>query len=299
MNNLKLLLLIIAVFAVLFMSKYGYPANFDKTTVVNSKAANTSLYSIINSFNIYYSINSMNYSEYNSQTVNHNTDWMDSEHASGLTGIGVSLEGVIYREFPIWQQISYSKVAGTSNYTCSEFNHCAQYNNNDTDHLSFTRASYRIGYAFYPASNIAIIPNIGYEYINWNRNLIYNNGITGYIEHYYFNQELFGVKAYYIPISKLWISGEAYYTYGHNNSMNTNISGTDMSFTLGNRGGYLLGLKTGYEAYNNNNLILSPYVGVGFQHIGVNRSSLNSYGYFEPKDNSNQILLNFGVKVSF
>ncbi|MHB8281255.1 MAG: autotransporter outer membrane beta-barrel domain-containing protein [bacterium] len=231
-------------------------AVFSLAFIVKANAQNVS--SVINSFNAYYSYTHTSYAS-NVGSVN-------------LNNYNFSLEGAA-PVIPIWGQINYSRDFSSGNIGASFGNG------------SFNKPSYgaKLGYLININSNLAVIPNIGYEFINTKVNWTENSGFN-YSENDHLNQLLLGVKAYYTPAQNFWVEGQAYYMHGEGNKVSGSISSMNMSLTNGS--GYELGAKVGYEAYKTSNVILSPFVGINYNHISTD-NNLDTVG----------ILL--GVKASF
>ncbi len=298
------------------MSHYGYP----------SDGHNSAIYSIINSFNIVVNKDYAHYAEYSSSGST-----LDNEDAN-IPGVSLSLEDIPNPTIPAWFEINFSNNAGNFTYTGeTNFTYIPV---ESTDHISYINYGFRVGYAFLVYNNkLAIIPNAGFEWMNWNRNVMYN-GNTQDIEHYHFNRYLVGIKAYYMITNRFWLEGEGYYTHGVDNSMDTNqyipsalylnssgnltgIAGAyqSQSFSLGNKSGFLFGVKAGYKAYRSESFSISPFISLNYLQLEVNKSNTiinnvsiyqsGSYvGYaqlatHEPKSQTNEFLIGVGVKVGF
>ncbi len=282
------------------MSKYGYPA---------SHKYNAGVSKLINSFDLYFSEDYMHYAEH---SVN-GTDapyypagsTYDNE-AAKLPGWGI---GISYfsKKLPIYYELNLSSNAGKSNYsgglTCGGVP-CGY--SSSIDGLMYINYGAKLGYVFlFNDDQLALIPNAGYEYIDWNRNVINPDGSSN-VEHYKLDHWLFGILAFVKPLdSNFWTQVYGYYTLNYNNSMNrySNTLGQSITYNLGSGNGYIFGGKIGYEAYKNNNLMISPYVGIDYIQNKEGRSNNiyypNGSYTWEPQDQSNQLIFNLGIKVSF
>lgn len=339
--------------------EYGLPSN---------NAGNAPIYSITNSLNITINKNYMHYAENVPGGIT-----LDKENAD-IPGVNLSLEGIPNPKIPVWYEINYSNYNGNSTYTGGTQSTQSTYGSfapaptptttptqtttpttttppsppsistnsihlENTDHIGYINYGIRAGYAFIlDNSKLAIIPNAGFEWMNWNRDLepVPSLGIGGYTEHYRFGRFLAGIKAYYLITERLWIEGEGYYTHGVDNSMDTNTfvprayevnSSGDIinmagnyerqSFELGDKSGFLFGAKIGCAAYKSQSVSISPYISVNYEQFGVNKSNSiaiysipaylsngNLYGYAkytidEPQSQTNEFIIGFGIKVGF
>jgi hypothetical protein len=340
------------------MSKYGYPSNYHpskKTTATSNsgypvgyaknskppyqnynKPKNYSINSVINSVNIYYENDYFHYGEYTPNLAGFYSasrpagSYLDGEHA-GMRGYGISFQNTISNYIPIWYKASYSYLSGTSMYD----EPVGPTNISHT--VNMTRYGFRLGYVFHIGRRLALIPNFGYQWVNWNRNI---TGLNS--DYYHLNYYTIGLKAYYIPPvlnNKLWIEGEGYYlndihdvvngtapttyTYQYSNgytfvgAANNNTT----HFIMTPKSGYIFGLKMGYQLYKIYNLSINPYIGVKFEQNQMGRSNINNINYtgyiindsnnqivankqitesyLEPSDQYNQIFLQFGLKFGF
>jgi hypothetical protein len=231
-------------------------AVFSLAFIVKANAQNVN--SVINSFNAYYS--------------HTHTSYASRVGSANLNNYNLSLEGAA-PTIPIWGQINYSNDFASGNIGAS------------WGSGNFNKPSYgvKLGYLININSNLAIIPNIGYEFINTKINWTNNTGFN-YSENDHLNQLLIGAKAYYTPAQNFWVEGQAYYMHGVGNKSDYSVSSANASLTNGS--GYELGAKVGYEAYKTSNVILSPFVGLNYQHITTD-NNLDTVG----------ILV--GVKASF
>jgi len=263
--------------------------------------------SLIDSINIQINKDFMHYAEYSP-----NGQVLDTE-SGNLPGFGVSLEGLPDKRIPVWCEVNLHTNYGDSNYKGS-----IEYYNlgfkviipeTNTDHLFYINYGGRLGYAFFLYKNrIAVIPDLGFENVNWNRNIepanIRNIDVPGYIEHYRLNYYMLGAKIYYTAYDRLWLEGELYYIHGFSNSMNTVLpisaaSSIATNYNLGSKSGYLLGFKIGYHA----NKILNPFIGVNYIKNEEGRSNIINLGnglfINEPSDRYKQLLVDFGLKILF
>lgn len=298
-------------------NKYGLPS--DNTNKM-------AIYSITNSFNITINKDYMHYAEHDS-----NGTTLDNEDA-GIPGVNLSLEGIPNPKIPVWYELNYSDYSGNSTYT-GQLQNGVPYDT--TDHIGYINYGFRAGYAFVVDNNkMAIIPNAGFEWMNWNRNVINPDGSSN-VEHYRFDRYLVGIKAYYLITNKLWLEGEGYYTHGTDNSMDNNAfvptaylvdsSGNiigeagnyeNQSFELGNKSGFLFGAKIGYRAYNSGLLSISPYISANYSQLRVDKSNTithivpaylsngtlvgyGTYAVWEPQSQTNELFIGFGVKIGF
>ena len=318
--KIKIFAFFIAVSCFIFLPGYksayaagqGYRSFLqNKLSSAATKGADPALniYSVIDSFNAFYSYDSMHYAEYNgsggysganvpSGTV------MDTE-AGGLPGFGISYGSVPLPAFPLWYQANYSMNSGDSTYTSLLVNSSNQVTGylSTTDHLQYINYGIRLGYALIPSDNFAIIPNAGYEWVFWNRNVTPDDpAFTNNVEHYRLDYWMAGLKSYYLMNSSLWIEGEAYYTHGINNEMAP--SDEPGTASLGNKAGYLVGAKIGYILYSGNGLTVSPFIGIKYAQNQENASNRlpayeSGYIWWEPADQYNQLWINAGIKVGF
>ena len=186
-----------------------------------------------------------------------------------------------------------------------------------------TRYGFRLGYVFHIGNRIALIPNFGYQWVNWHRNLPFSSSTF-----YHLNYYMLGLKAYYIPHilnNKLWIESEVYYLNDIDDTVNGTVpteynniyritSSNATSFIMTPKSGYIFGLKVGYQIYKINDISVNPFVGVKYQMNKMGRSKNINYieytniyndeifttlGYVEPSDEYTQILFQFGVKLGF
>lgn len=302
------------------VSKYGYP----------SKNMSKSIFKLTNSFNITINKDYVHYAEHDS-----NGSTLDNEDAI-IPGVNLSLEGIPNSKIPIWYELNYSDYYGNSTYTGAT--QITDIPIENTDHIGYINYGFRVGYAFIIDDNkLAIIPNAGFEWMDWNRNILDNAGNTEYIEHYHFNRYLLGIKAYYLITNRLWLAGEGYYTHGTDNSMDTNAlvptalvynnSGNyigelgnyeSQNFELGNRSGFLFGIKIGYQVYKSKTINIGPFISLNYSQLKVNKSNTITYynipqytyppanlvGYTnytvdEPQSQTNQLFIGFGIKLGF
>ncbi len=295
----KYLLFLSLIFAALFFTSqnafgggggYGYPSNGNTADI----------YSVINSFNLYYSEDYMHYAEYNGSGTYQNPLYpvgqtLDNEHAN-LPGFGMTLEGA-WPNLPIWFEGNFLTNTGNSSYS--------EPSGNYTDHLQYVDGGIRVGYVILPTQNLAVIPNIGYEWVNWNRSLnpsLSAPSYSNYVEHYKLAYYMLGVKAYGLITPRFWIEAEAYYTHGNQNAMHTALSGTSFNFNLGNESGYLFGAKLGYELYKSETFQISPFVGIRYAQNKEGQSNqipVPGGIISEPADQYNQLWLDFGLKFGF
>jgi hypothetical protein len=231
-------------------------AVFSLAFIVKANAQNVN--SVINSFNAYYSYT--------------HTSYASRVGSVNLNNYNLSLEGAA-PVIPVWGQINFSKNFASANQN-------AFFGSGKTNDTNY---GVKLGYLINISSNLAVIPNIGYESITPKTNWTNNSGFS-YSETDHLNQFLLGVKAYYTPVQNFWVEGQAYYMHGVGNKVDYSVSSANTSLTNGS--GYELGAKVGYEAYKTSNVILSPFVGLNYQHISTD-NNLDTVG----------ILL--GVKASF
>jgi hypothetical protein len=306
------------------MSKYGYPVGYEansKPAYYNSnKPKNYSIDSIINSINIYYENDYFHYGEYTPNLPGFYSasqpagSYLDGEHI-GFHGWGISFQNILTKQVPIWYKASYSYLPGSGTYDepvgITNIGHSSD----------MSRYGFRLGYVFHIGSRIALIPNFGYEWVNWNRNI---PGLNS--DYYHLNYYMIGLKGYYIPPvlnNNLWIEGEAYYLNDIHDTVDIGFTGpgyvyeapyiTDAhyNFTMAPKAGYILGAKIGYTVLKYKNISVSPYLGFKFSQNKMGRSNINTEeGYIingnvyaasvtEPSDQYNQIFLQFGLKFGF
>jgi len=281
------------------VSKYGYPAG-NKNNAGVSK--------LINSFDLYFSEDYAHYAEHSVNGTNAPLEpagtTYDNE-ASKLPGWGIDVS-YFNKILPIYYELNLSNNAGKSNYsgdlTCGG-SPCGYYSG--IDGLMYLNYGAKLGYVFLLNDDqLALIPNIGYEYTDWNRNVINPDGSSN-VEHYKFDHWLFGVIAFIKPLDyNFWAQIYGYYTDNYNNSMNrySNTLEQSVTYNLSSGNGYTFGGKIGYEAYKNKDFILSPYVGADYIQNKEGRSNniyyQDSYSW-EPQDQSNQLIFNLGIMVSF
>ncbi len=309
------------------MSKYGYPIGFKpspnqiyKATISHTakKSKNYSVNSIIKSVNIYYENDYFHYAEYRpgifSSASQPAGSYLDGEHI-GFHGWGISFQNILTKQIPIWYKASYSYLPGSGTYD-------EPTGITDISHSSnMTRYGFRLGYVFHIGNRIALIPNFGYQWVNWNRKL---PGLNS--DYYHLNYYMLGLKAYYIPPvlnNKLWIEGEGYYINDINDTVDLGFTGPGSvyeapyvtnghyNFTMAPKAGYIFGLKMGYQLYKRNNLSINPFIGVKYGQNKMGRSNVNyEEGYkinenvyseevLEPSDQYNQIFLQFGLKLGY
>ena len=312
------------------MSKYGYPEGYKpKSTSISKpiishanikKSKNYSVDLIIKSVNIYYENDYFHYGEYTPNLPGFYSasqpagSYLDGEHI-GFHGWGISFQNILTKQIPIWYKASYSYLPGSGTYDeptgLTNISHSS----------NMTRYGFRLGYVFHIGNRIALIPNFGYQWVNWHRNLPFN-GST----YYHLNYYMLGLKAYYIPPvlnNKLWIEGEGYYLNGINDIVNgtaptqydyTYIVTSDNTthFIMAPKAGYIFGFKIGYQLYKIDNLSINPYIGIRYEQNKMGRSNINNIyytdlfngvtfpeQYVEPSDQYNQIFLQFGLKFGF
>ena len=312
------------------MSKYGYPEGYKpKSTSISrpiishaniAKSKNYSVDSIIKSVNIYYENDYFHYGEYTPNLPGFYSasqpagSYLDGEHI-GFHGWGISFQNILTKQIPIWYKASYSYLPGSGTYD-------EPVGPTNISHSSnMTRYGFRLGYVFHIGNRIALIPNFGYQWVNWHRN-IPGTGST----YYHLNYYMLGLKAYYIPPvlnNKLWIEGEGYYLNGINDTVNgtastqyyyTYIVTSDNTthFIMAPKAGYIFGFKVGYQLYKIANLSINPYIGIRYEQNKMGRSNINNIyytnllnnitfpvQYVEPSDQYNQIFLQFGLKFGF
>jgi hypothetical protein len=281
-------------------SKYGYPV---------SNKYNAGASSLINSFDLYFSEDYMHYAEHSVNGTNAPLEpagtTYDNE-AAKLPGWGIDIS-YFNKKLPVYYELNLSNNAGKSNYSGGLTRNgvpCGYAS--DTDGLMYLNYGAKLGYVFlFNNDRLALIPNVGYEYIDWNRNLISPDGSSN-VEHYKLDHWLFGIIAFVKPLNyNFWAQVYGYYTDNYNNSMNrySNTLGQSITYNLGSGNGYTFGGKIGYEAYKNKNFITSPYVGVDYIQNKEGRSNNIYYPKglhsLEPQDQSNQFIFNLGIKVSF
>ena len=298
MKKIFILFVIILIFSAVnvsahTMSKYGYPISSKKQTSVDS---------LINSINIFYGTDYQHYAEKASavpsgyiqeEPVGSN---LDNESAS-LPGYGIKLSGIISPYIPVYLNANFSTYAGNSDYT-GALQTTPPTPVEGTDGSQYINYGINAGYAFMNG-RAAIIPNIGYEWIKWNRNVkgIFL-GTSDNVEHYEFNHYSIGIKGYYFLTHKFWLEGDYNYLINNNNTMTNNLGTAD----LGNKNGYELGAKIGYVAYHKNGIQASPYVGINYIQNQEGQSpwmQTNGGVWQEPSDQSNQLIFNLGIKVGF
>ena len=283
------------------------------------KSKNYSVDSIIKSVNIYYENDYYHYGEYTSSLPGFNSashptgSYADGEHI-GFHGWGISFQNILTKQIPIWYKASYSYLPGSGTYD--------EPGPVSISHSSnMTRYGFRLGYVFHIGNRIALIPNFGYQWVNWHRNLPFN-GST----YYHLNYYMLGLKAYYIPPvlnNKLWIEAEGYYLNGINDTVNGTaytqyyytyiVTSDNMThFIMAPKAGYIFGFKIGYQLYKIDNLSINPYIGIRYEQNKMGRSNINNIyytnllngvtfpeQYVEPSDQYNQLFLQFGLKFGF
>ena len=281
-------------------SKYGYPAG-------NKNDAGVS--KLINSFDLYFSEDYAHYAEHSVNGTNAPLEpagtTYDNE-AAKLPGWGIDIS-YFNKKLPVYYELNLSSNAGKSNYSGGlECNGTPCGYSSSIDGLMYLNYGGKLGYVFLlDGGQLALIPNAGYEYIDWNRNVINPDGSSN-VEHYKLDHWLFGIIAFVKPLNyNFWAQVYGYYTNNYNNSMNrySNTLGQSITYNLSSGNGYTFGGKIGYEAYKNNNLIISPYIGIGYIQNKEGRSNNiyypnGSYSW-EPQDQSNQLIFNLGIKTSF
>ena len=276
------------------MSKYGYPEGYKpKSTSISrpiishaniAKSKNYSVDSIIKSVNIYYENDYFHYGEYTPNLPGFYSasqpagSYLDGEHL-GFHGWGISFQNILTKQIPIWYKASYSYLPGSGTYD-------EPVGPTNISHSSnMTRYGFRLGYVFHIGNRIALIPNFGYQWVNWNRDL---PGLNS--DYYRLNYYTVGLKSYYIPPilnNKLWIEGEAYYLNDINDTVHLGFTGpgsvyeapyvTDghYNFTMAPKAGYIFGLKVGYTLYHIHNLSINPYIGIRYEQNKMGRSNIN------------------------
>ncbi|MCL4321249.1 MAG: hypothetical protein M0016_07460 [Deltaproteobacteria bacterium] len=277
------------------MSKYGYPISSEKQN---------SAYSLINSINIFYGTDYMHYAEKASAVPSGYLQsspvgsTLDNEAAS-LPGYGIKLSGIVSQNIPVYLSANFSTYVGNSDYT-GALQTTPPTPIESTDGSQYINYGINAGYTFNLYNGkLAIIPNVGYEWIKWNRNvkgIILGTGDN--VEHYEFNHYDIGIRGYYFLTHKFWLEGNYYYLINNSNKMTNNLGTAD----LGNKNGYELGAKIGYIAYRGNNIQVSPYVGINYIQDQEGQSPwmpTNSGIWQEPADQSNQLIFNLGIKVGF
>ena len=277
------------------MSKYGYPTSSSKQS---------SVYSLIDSVSIFYGTDYQHYAEKASAVPSGYLQsspvgsTLDNEAAS-LPGYGIKLSGIVSPNIPVYLSANFSTYAGNSDYT-GALQTTPPTPIESTDGSQYVNYGITAGYAFNLSNGrAAIIPNAGYEWIEWNRNV---KGIfigTGdNVEHYEFNHYSIGIKGYYFLTHKFWLEGDYNYLINNNNKMTNNLG----TANLGNKNGYELGAKIGYVAYQTSNIQISPYVGINYIQNQEGQSPwmpTNGGIWQEPSDQSNQLIFNLGIKIGF
>ncbi len=317
------------------MSKYGYPADYKPSnlkikrikTVYSTTAQRVNVDSIIKSVNIYFENDYFHYGEYTPNLAGFYSasrpagSYLDGEHI-GFHGWGVSFQNILTKQIPIWYKAGYSYLPGSGTYD-------EPVGPTNISHSSnMTRYGFRLGYVINlgkylgMGNRLAVIPNFGYQWVNWHRNM--PGGPNS--DYYHLNYYELGAKVYYIPPvlnNKLWIEGEGYYLNDIHDTVNgtaptqyyyTIIVTSDNTthFIMAPKAGYIFGLKAGYQLYKIDNLSINPYVGIKYEQNKMGRSNINniyytdvlnnetfSEPYVEPTDQYNQIFLQFGLKFGF
>ncbi|HEC25167.1 MAG TPA: hypothetical protein ENI54_04070 [bacterium] len=289
---------------------YGKSMPMHKLKKLNS----VNVDSVIKSINVYFENDYFHYGEYYPNLGRFTAlagSYADGEHL-GMHGYGISFQSILSKQIPVWYEAGYSYLPGSGIYDepvgPTNFSH-------DT---GMAKYGFRLGYVFNITNRIAVIPNFGYQFVNWNRDL---PGVMN-SDYYHLNYYMLGVKGYYIPPvlnNKLWIEGSAYYLNDIHDTVDIGVTGTYTinpgttiyskltfnNFIMTPKAGYIIGAKIGYKLlqinYKNNPILsVSPYVGVTFEQNKMGASSVNSLDtYFEPSDQYNQIFLKFGLKFGF
>ena len=223
------------------MSKYGYPV---------SNKYNAGVSKLINSVDLYFSEDYMHYAEHSVNGTNspyYPAGSTYDNEAAKLPGWGIDVS-YFNKRVPIYYELNLSNNAGKSNYSGGlECKGAPCGYSSSIDGLMYLNYGAKLGYVFLLDDNqLALIPNAGYN-----------------VEHYKLDHWLFGVLAFVKPLyPHFWGEVYGYYTNNYNNSMNrySNTLGQSITYNLGSDNGYILGGKIGYEAYKNNNLIVSPYL---------------------------------------
>ncbi len=281
------------------MSKYGYPVGYEanSNSIYYTNSNKPKYYyidSIINSINIYYENDYFHYGEYMPSAPGFASpsqpsgSYLDGEHA-GMRGYGISFQNTISQYIPVWYKASYSYLSGSSMYD----EPVGPTNISHTVNMS--RYGFRLGYVFHIGNRIALIPNFGYEWVNWNRHI---PGLNS--DYYHLNYYTIGLKGYYIPPvlnNNLWIEGEAYYLNDIHDTVDIGFTGPSpidiygipvstvsghYNYTMTPEPGYLLGVKVGYTVLRYKGLSVSPYLGFKFSQNKMGRSNINTNFYVNP-----------------
>ncbi|RZD17231.1 MAG: hypothetical protein EVJ46_03085 [Candidatus Acididesulfobacter guangdongensis] len=329
------------------MSKYGYPESYHpigqkiQTAYKTSVSQRVNVDSIIKSVNIYFENDYFHYGEYEpsvfASSSNPAGSYQDGEHI-GFHGYGISFQNILTKQIPIWYKASYSYLPGSGTYDepvgLTNIAHSS----------NMSRYGFRLGYVVNLGkylgigNRLAVIPNFGYQWVNWNRDL---PGLNS--DYYHLNYYVLGAKAYYIPPvlhNKLWIEAEGYYlndikdvvngavpaehTYNFSNGYTFYGAAINNSthFIMAPKAGYIFGIKAGYKLYKIHGISINPYIGFKFEQNKMGRSNINNItyngvviddandeivnsnylitkSYVEPTDQYNQIFLQFGLKFGF
>lgn len=184
------------------ISKYEFPKNYKLKSIPISKpnasykniirSKNHLLNSVIKSVNIYYENDYFHYAEYTPNLQGFNSasqpagSYEDGEHI-GFHGWGISFQNILTKQIPIWYKDSFSYLPGSGIYNESTGPTNISHSSN------MIRYGFRLGYIFYLNKRIALIPNFGYQWVDWHRNLPFNGS-----EYYHLNYYMLGLKTYYI-----------------------------------------------------------------------------------------------------
>lgn len=271
--------------------------------------------SVIKSINVYFENDYFHYGEYyGTRTAGTKPlgSYADGEHI-GMHGYGISFQSILSKQIPIWYEAGYSYLPGSGIY--DEIT-----GPTDISHkTNMAKYGFRLGYVFNISNRLAIIPNFGYQFVNWNRDFdpLLNS------DYYHLNYYMLGIKGYYIPPvlnNKLWVEASVYYLNDINDTVDWGMADNNLlsepysynitiypgnpNFIMTPKAGYIIGAKIGYKlwqfSYKNNPVLsVSPYAGVTFEQNKMGASNENSEGYIEPSDQYNQIFLKFGLKFGF
>jgi hypothetical protein len=306
----KPVILLIAVFAgIFFISPSAYPKTYSKYGYPQNNGYNAGVSNLINSFDVYFSEDYMHYAEHSVNGTNAPLEpagYTYDNEAAKLPGWGMDIS-YFNKRLPIYYELNISNNAGDSNYSGGlECGGVPCGYSSSIDGLMYLNYGAKLGYVFLlNGGQLALIPNIGYEYSGWNRNVINPDGSSN-VEHYKLDHWLLGALAYIKPLnSNFWAQIYGYYTDNYNNSMYrySDTLGESVTYGLGSGTGYIFGGKIGYEAYKNNNFIISPYIGINYIQNKEGRSNNiyypnNTYTW-EPQDQSNQFFASVGLKISY
>ncbi|MEI7590175.1 MAG: hypothetical protein WCJ49_02495 [Deltaproteobacteria bacterium] len=150
-----------------------------------------------------------------------------------------------------------------------------------------------------------VIPYVGVCYNNWNRGVAgVHSGITSYRETYQWYSALVGIR-FEREIRDKWLiafTTESKLNFGGTmKAYNSEAGiGNDMTFSLGNKGGYALEICLRYDINEQTYLSFAPWYET--YSFGASESQLNTQDnkyYYEPSSTTNQYGIRCGVGYHF